>query len=145
MSSLRYTNQPTIEAIGSIDEDGNRVGSTLSGTYSDNRYEFSSDGYSKINIDMLYTMDAAETGNGISLIVEGSPNGDHWYRIPNETVSGGTSTLEEREFVFTGNDGSTKALSVGLDTFYKHMRISFTETDVGTTNGTIFAQLTLCE
>jgi hypothetical protein len=90
-------------------------------------------------------MDAAETGNSIELIFEQSPDGENWYRIPNETVIDGTSTLNERTFVFTGNDGASKELSIGIDVWYKNLRFSVVETGVATNFGDVFAHLTVSE
>jgi len=144
MSSLGYTNQKTMVALGSIN-DGVRTGSTLSTTGSDNRYEFPSGGYSKVDVALLYNMDAAETGNSIELIFEQSPDGENWYRIPNETVTDGTSTLNERTFVFTGNDEASKEISIGIDVWYKNLRFSVVETGVVTNFGDVFAHLTVSE
>jgi|AntDeeMinimDraft_6_1070357.scaffolds.fasta_scaffold00673_11 hypothetical protein len=145
MSSLGYNNQKEFVAIGSLAEDGTRTGETLTATSADTRYSFPSGGYSKVDIAMLYIMSGAETGNGISLIIEQSPDGDNWYRIPNESVVDGTSTLAPRVFEFVGDDGTSTALSVGIDVWYKNLRISIAETGVASTNGTVFAHVTVSE
>ncbi len=104
---------------------------------------FATDGYAKLNLDILYTMGAAETSNSIELKIEGSPDGINFYRIPNESVSGGTSTLTAREFTFVGVDAAATTISIGLDIFYKFMRVSGKETGVASNAGTIFCQATL--
>lgn len=144
--SLSYKTQQTITAIGSKDKKSKAItGETLTAEHTDNSYTISSGGYSKVNIDMQYTMAGGETGNGVSLIIENSPDGVNWFRTPNESTTDGTSTLFPREFVFSGENEGTKNLSFGLDVFYKHLRFSFKETDVATNFGTIYAELTLCE
>lgn len=100
-------------------------------------------GYSKINLDILYTMGATETANTIEMKVEGSPDGTNFYRIPNEAVSAGTSTLTAREFTFLGADAAAATISIGLDVFYKFLKVSFKETGVITNFGTVYAEYTL--
>jgi hypothetical protein len=99
--------------------------------------------YSKINVDILYTMGATETSNSIEMRVRCSNDGVNYYRVPNETVSGGTSTLTAREFTFVGLDAAAATISVGLDIFYKYMEFTFKETGVITNAGTVFAEYTL--
>ena len=100
-------------------------------------------GYSKLNLDILYTMGATETSNSIEVRVEGTPDGTNWYRIPNETVSTGTSTLTAREFTFVGSDAAAATISIGLDIFYKEMRVSVKESGKATNFGTIYIESTL--
>lgn len=104
---------------------------------------FATGGYSKVNFDILYTMGAAETSNSIQLRVDASTDGTNFYRIPNESVSGGTSTLTTREFTFVGADAAAATISIGLDIFYKYMRISLKETGVASNVGTIYCEATL--
>lgn len=145
MASLGFKNQKTFVAFGSKDGDDSITETALTATASDNRYSFPSGGYSKVDLAVQYTMGAAETGNGISLIVEQSPDGENWYRIPNETTTDGTSTLFEREFAFTGNDGGTINLSIGLDIWYKNLRFSIAETGVASNAGSVFGEVTVSE
>ena len=53
---------------------------------------------SKINLSVLYTAGTAETSNSLQLRLESSDDETNFYRIPNEAVSAGTSTLTLREF-----------------------------------------------
>ena len=100
-------------------------------------------GYSKLNLDINYTEGAAEGTNSIQVKIECSADGTNFYRIPNEAVSAGTSTLTAREFTFSGaGGGATATISIGLDIFYKWMKISAKETFV-TNAGTVFMEATL--
>lgn len=104
---------------------------------------FRTTGYSKLNLDISYTMGAAETSNSIELKIEGSPDGFNYYRIPNEAVSTGTSTLTQREFTFVGVNAANTTISIGLDIFYRHMRVSAKETGVASVFGTAYIEATL--
>jgi len=99
--------------------------------------------YSKLNLDILYTMGAAETANSIEIQVEGSPDGVNFYRIPNETTNAGTSTLTAREFLFVGANGAAATISIGLDIFYEYVRVSAKETGVAAAAGTVYCEVTL--
>lgn len=101
-------------------------------------------GFPKVNIDVLYTMGATETSNSIELKIEQSPDGTNFYRIPNESVSNGTSTLTAREFTFVGTNAAAATISIGLDIFYKFLKVSAKETGVVTNAGTVYAEATLC-
>jgi len=100
-------------------------------------------GYSKLNLDILYTMGATETSNSIEVKFEGSPDGVNFYGIPNESVSGGASTLTAREFTFVGSDAAATTISIGLDIFYKYMKIWGKETGVASNKGTAYGEVTL--
>lgn len=104
---------------------------------------FSTSGFSKLNLDVSYTVGATETNNSIELKLEGSPDGINFYRLANETVSGGTSTLTAREFTFVGADATTSTISIGIDIFYKFMRVSAKETGVVTNAGSVYCEGTL--
>lgn len=104
---------------------------------------FKTSHYSKMNLDILYTMGATETSNSIEIKVEGSPDGVNFYRIPNETTSGGTSTLTAREFTFVGTNADVATISVGLDIFYEYVKVSGKETGVAANKGTVYAEVTL--
>jgi len=100
-------------------------------------------GHSKLNLDVKYTMGATETANSIEIRVRVSPDGVNYYRIPNEAVSAGTSTLTKREFTFVGADAATDTISIGLDIFYKYCEISVKESGVVTNFGTVYVEATL--
>lgn len=104
---------------------------------------FKTTGYSKLNLDLLYTEGATESANTMEVKFECSPDGINFYRIPNESVSSGTSTLFAREFTFAGADAAAATISIGLDLFYKYVKISAKETGVASNKGTVFGQVTL--
>lgn len=141
---LYYQNQNTFPVVGS------KSGTTLTSVALTNAYDvanktkiFETGGYSKLNLDALYTMGAAETSNSIELRIDASTDGTNFYRIPNESVSGGTSTLTAREFTFVGTNAAAATISIGLDIFYKYMRVSVKETGVASNAGTIYIEATL--
>ncbi len=104
---------------------------------------FETGGFSKMNIDILYTMGAAETSNSIEVKIEGSPDRTNWYRIPNDSTVTGTSTLTAREFTFVGANAAAATISIGIDIFYKYVKVSGKESGVVTNAGTVYAELTL--
>lgn len=125
-----------------------RTGVTLESTYQDESTTvatktFKTSHYSKMNIDILYTMGSAETTNSIEVKIEGSPDGKNFYRIPNDSTSAGTSTLTAREFTFVGTNAAAATISVGLDIFYEYVRVSGKETGVASNKGTVYAEVTL--
>lgn len=139
---LHYSNQIIIPIIGS--KSGTTITSaTLTSDYADNAKSFPVGGYSKLNLDVLYTMGATESSNSVEIKVEGSTDGTNFYRIPNEAVSGGTSTLTAREFTFVGTNADDATISIGLDIFYKFIKVSVKETGVASNAGTIFIEGTL--
>lgn len=142
--SLYYPTQVTFVAVGTK-SGTTRTSVALTTAYdvANKTKDFATGGFSKLNLDVLYTMGATETANTIEIRVEGSPDGTNWYRIPNESVSGGTSTLTAREFTFVGTNADAATISIGLDIFYKFMRISFKESGVVTNAGTIYCEATL--
>lgn len=104
---------------------------------------FPTGGFSKLNLDVLYTMGSAETSNSIELRLECSPDGTNWYRLPNDSTSAGTSTLTAREFTFVGTNAAAATISIGLDIFYKWMKLSVKESGVAANAGTVYVEGTL--
>ena len=104
---------------------------------------FECGGFTKMNLDLLYTMGGSETANSIEVKIEGSSDGTNFYRIPNDSTSGATSTLTAREFTFVGADGAAATISIGLDIFYKKIKVSVKETGVASNKGTLFGDVTL--
>ena len=87
-----------------------------------------------IALDVFYTMGASESDNSIQFILETSMDGTNWTRMVNETVSGGTSTLTEREFTFAG----TGEIHVPINNVTaEYLRISCKETGVAANYGTV--------
>lgn len=143
MSGLYYSDHVGRPIIGT--KDGTtRTPATLTNAYAGGLSKtFETGGFSKMNLSILYTMGAAETSNSIEVKVEESYDGTNFYRIPNETVSGGTSTLTAREFTFVGTDAGAATISIPLDIFYKYVKVSFKETGVAANAGTLYAEVTL--
>lgn len=104
---------------------------------------FKTSHYSKLNLDILYTMGATETSNSIEIQVEASPDGKNFYRVPNDSTSAGTSTLTRREFTYVGVDAAATTISIGLDIFYEYVRVSAKETGVLTNVGSVYCEATL--
>lgn len=156
--ALEYKNQINFPVIGTVTYVYQADGATIStatrtswalttayqseGTTKPTK-TFATTGFSKVNFDIFFTVGAGETANSIELKIEGSPDGVNFYRIPNETVSGGTSTLTAREFTFVGADATTSTISIGLDIFYHYLRISAKETGVVTNAGSAYVEATL--
>lgn len=134
--------------IGSKDDSNTRTSIEMESTYqSESATEatktFETGGYSKMNFYILYTMGAAETSNSVEFKIEGSSDRTNFYQFVNDTTSGATSTLTQREFTVVGNNGSTIAIAVPLDVQDKYCRISFKETGVASNKGSVFAEVTL--
>lgn len=142
---LHYKNTITAPIIGT------KAGTTRTSVALTNAYDvanktkiFDVSGYSKLNLDFLYTTGAGETNNSIEIRIDSSPDGVNWYRILNESVSGGVSTLTQREFTFVGASAATAyGISLGLDIFYKYVRVSVKESGVAANAGTVYAEYTL--
>ena len=141
--SLNYKKQILIPVIGTKTLANVRTSVTLTAAYTGNTKTFKVGGYSKLDLAVLYTMGATETINSIEIQVEASPDGVNFYRVPNESVSGGTSTLTVREFTFVGTNAAAATISVGLDIFYQYLKISIKETGVVTNFGTAYIEGTL--
>lgn len=142
--SLYYKSHDTFPIIGTK-SGTTRTSVTLTAAYdvANKTKIIECGGYSKLNLDILYTMGATETSNSIEVRIQGSPDGTNFYRIPNETVSGGTSTITAREFTFVGTNAAAATISIGLDIFYKYVEVSVKETGVVTNFGTVYAEATL--
>lgn len=141
---LYYPSTKTQTLIGSkVGTTRTAVTLTVAYDVADKTISFPTSGYSKLNLDILYTMGATESTNSIELRPEGSPDGTNWYRLANESVSAGTSTLDAREFTFVGTNAAAATISIGIDVFYKYVKISVKETGVATNFGTVYCEGTL--
>ncbi len=142
--SLYYATQTPVTLIGTK-SGTTRTPVTLTAAYdvANKTKVINVGGFTKLNLDVLYTMGATETSNSVEIRVEGSSDGTNWYRLANEAASGGTSTLTSREFTFVGADAAAATISIGLDIFYKQIKISVKETGVVTNFGTIYTEGTL--
>jgi hypothetical protein len=140
---LYYKSQDVRPLIGS------KVGTTITPAAVTSAYAgglnktFEVGGYSKADFAIQYTMGATETANSIELMIEQSPDGVNFYRIPNEDASLGVSTLTAREFTFVGTNAALASISIGLDIFYKYLKVSVKETGVVTNAGTVYVEATL--
>lgn len=144
MSGLGYCIQNTVTLFGSKNQNTKAITETaLTAAYAGNLKTIEVGSYSKIDLAVSYTMGAAETSNSIDIRIEQSPDGTNWYRVPNESVSGGTSTLTAREFVFVGTNAANATISIGLDVFYKHLRVAAKESGVAANAGTFYIEATL--
>ena len=104
---------------------------------------FEAGGYSKLNLDISYTMGDSETSNSIEVRVEGSPDRTNFYRLTNDSTSAGTSTVTKREFTFVGANGANDKFSIFLDIAYKYMRVACKETGVAANKGSVYVEATL--
>jgi len=143
--SLFYRSQDPVPVFGSrlAASPFTRTSVALTNAYADTYKEIKVGGYSKMNLDILYTMGAAETANTIEFKIEGSPDGTNWYALANESNSGAVSTLLARNWTFTGTNAAAATISIGIDVFYKYVKISVQETGVAANAGTIYAEATL--
>jgi len=140
--SLDYPNTTARPFIGTKSDAGVIAGATLTTAYTGINDIIETSGYSKINFDISYTMAGGESTNSLKCIIEDSPDRVNWYRIPNESASGAVSTLTAREFTFLGTDADTATISLGLDIFYKYLKVSFLESGASTL-GTVYVETTL--
>ena len=120
------------------------VALTASYDVSNKTQTFGTKGISKLNFSILYTKGSAEPSNSIDIRIESRADRTNWYRIPNESVSGGTSTLTVREFTFVEASASTAApISLPLDIQDKYIRISVKESGVVSNFGTVYVEVVL--
>jgi hypothetical protein len=142
---LGYTWQNTIILVGSKNAStGALTPATLTASYAGNSRTISTGNMSKANFSISYTLGAAETSNNINVKIESSPDNINFYQIPNESVSGATSTLTQREFTFVGaSAGSPYNFSLPIDIQDKYLKISFYESNITTNFGTVYAEVML--
>ena len=147
--ALFYKNQEVGVLFGSKTALNVRTAVTLEAAYVDSPATkiIPTGGFSQIVVDIDYTMGAGETSNSIEVKVEVSSDGTNFYRILNESISAGTSTVTVREFTYVGVSAAvpvvSSPISLPLDVMYKYMKFSVKETGVATTFGTCFAEYTL--
>lgn len=141
--SLRYQEQQLAVLIGSKSGTTRTAVNLLSTYDATTTKAIETAGFSQIVVDINYTMGAAETANSIEIKVEVGQDGTNFYRVPNEAVSGGTSTLTVREFTYVGVNAAAAPISLPLDVMYKYMRFSFKETGVAVNVGSVFAEYTM--
>jgi hypothetical protein len=141
--SVFYKNQQLGALIGSK-SGTTRTAVALTATYDAPTTKIiETGGFAQVVVDINYTMGAAETSNSIEVRVDVSSDGVNFYRIPNESVSAGTSTLTVREFTYVGVNAAAAPISLALDVMYRYMRFAFKETGVSSTYGTVYAEYCL--
>lgn len=146
--SLRYTEQQVATIIGTTASDGTRTGWQLESTYQAEgttkaTKTIPTGGYTKLNLDVLYTEGSAETSNSIQIQLECSPDRINFYPLPVDTTSAPTSTLTAREWTFAGTNGAAASISFGVDIFYKYIRVSAKENGVASNKGNVHIFSTL--
>ena len=75
-----------------------------------------------IELNGIYTAGVGETANSLQVIVEASSDRVNWYRLLNESITDGTSTLTDREFTHVqsttygtlGYDAESVGFTAGL-------------------------------
>ena len=145
---LYYATQTTFQLIGTIS------GTTRTAIEIENTYQaestteatktFDTGGYTRVDFNILYTMGGSETANSIQVILETTIDGTNFYRLPNDSTSGATSTITEREFTYLGTtDGGNSELTLGVDIAYKAMRISIKESGVSSNKGSVYVEALL--
>lgn len=119
---------------------------TLTAAYTDSRKVLDGfHGMSKLDLRYSYTSGASESSNTLSILIEQSSDNTNWFAIMNESVSGGTSAVTQRTFVNSDNTGGATIYtsSIGLDIFYKGIRVSVKEGGVVTNFGTLYMEGTM--
>lgn len=139
---LFYGNHEVATLIGTK-SGTTRTGAVLTGTLTDTTKTFATGGFSKLNLDILYTQGAAETSNAVNIVLEASPDGVNFYQLTNESASTTTSTLYQRQFLFTAASVLANSFTLGIDVFYKNMRVSVSETGVAANAGNVYIEATL--
>jgi len=144
---LSYPSQ-RIDVLVGTKSGTTRTGVELESTYSETESpaeptrSFETGGFSKLSLDILYNMGAAETANSIEMKVESSPDRTNWYRLSIDTTAT-QSTLTAREWTFVGANAAAATINIILDIAYDFMRISFKETGVVAAKGNVYVEGTL--
>jgi len=145
--ALGYPYQHPIVVIGSKDSSGNITGATLTDAYGNSNTTAIVDtgGMSKLELHIGYTQGSGESGNSIQIRVEASPDRVNWYRFTNDSTSGATSTLTQREFTFSAvsSAGTWDYISLPLDVSCDYVRISIKESGVAANYGKVFCEVTI--
>lgn len=146
--SLNYSISQPVPIFGTKSTTTNVIATTatLTASLAGNRKVIDGvTGMTKFDLRYAYTTGASETSNQLNIVIEQSEDLENWFTIANETVSAGTSTLNARTFVNLDNatGATTINSSIGLDIFYKALRVSMSETGVVTNFGTVYAEGTI--
>lgn len=143
MGGLYYKAQRADVLVGS--KSGTTITTEeLETTYhADVQKAFETGGFSRAEFAIQYTMGSAETSNSIEMKLEQSPDGTNWFRLPNDSTSGGTSTITRREFTYVGENATDSFITIGIDIAYKNMRVNFKETGVAANKGGVYCEVLL--
>ena len=103
-------------------------------------------GAAKVTVYVSYTLAAGETNNNILLRIDTSHDSSTMYQLLNESVSGGTSTLTQREFTFQGatSVATSYNLALPLDVSDNFIRVAIRETGNSPAYGTAHAWILIC-
>lgn len=151
MGGLYYPTQVLVPLIGTKTSANTRTGVALTSAYQAEATPqttptktFDVGGFSRVDFAINYVMGATESSNSIEVKVEWTPDGTNFYPLPNDSTSGGVSTITAREFTFVGTNAAAAPITWGLDIAYKDsLRISFKETGVASNAGTVFCEALL--
>lgn len=140
---LYYPNQVTSVLVGTK-EGSTRTGVALTSAYdvANKTKILETAGYSKLDLNILYTMGSGESSNSIEVRLEESPDGSNFYRVANESESAGATTLTAREYTFVGVNAAAATISIKTDLSSKFIRVSFKETGVSANAGTVYCEAT---
>jgi len=148
---LYYPNQCVSDLIGSTSTTGAITAVALTDYYDldgDTTKAIETGSMSKMELVAQYTAGAGETSNSLQIVVEASDDGVNYYRLLNESVSDGTSTLTQREFTVAqvttygtlGYDAEAAPFTVGLKVTGAGGATGYVEVDteiVAGTSGTL--------
>jgi len=110
----------------------------LTAAYTGNAVSFTTEGFSKLSLDISYAMGATETLNTMEIKLDASHNGSDWYTLViDETTT--VSEISPRAWQISV-DGNYNII---VDIAYKFMRCSIKETGVVTNAGTASITYTL--
>lgn len=125
--ALSYPTQIAIPLIGSKSSAG-----TITPIALKSYYDFSgvsktlpTGGMSKIELLGRYKAGAGETANSVQIIVEASHDRVNWFRLLNESASGGTSTITQKEFTIAqSTDSGTLAYDAQSANFTVGLKVT---------------------
>ena len=122
---LYYPNQTKFDVIGSETDAGviTRVALTDYYNYDGTTTKsFAVGGFPKLELNVSYLAGVGETSNSLQIAIDSSNDGVTWFRLVNDSVSDGTSTLTQRQFTiaqstvegYLAYDGQSANFTAGL-------------------------------
>lgn len=105
----------------------------------------------QVNLDVSYTMGAAETSNSLQLKVEfanpknNDPVTADWHQQISESTSSGTTTISLQSYTFAAVSAAATydRFQIAIPVNSKFMRISYKETGIAANEGTLTLKATL--